>query len=135
MTNHLGIALIQLNPTVGDLAGNLEKIRHAYRKAAAEGVDLVIASELVVTGYPPEDLMLKPSFQEAAEKAVHALAAELTGGAGPGLLIGAPWRDGGALYNASLLLDDGKVVNARFKHDLPNSMNRIRTGKWSLLLG
>ncbi|PCJ58231.1 MAG: NAD+ synthase [Rhodospirillaceae bacterium] len=120
MTNHLGIALIQLNPTVGDLAGNLEKIRHAYRKAAAEGVDLVISSELVVTGYPPEDLMLKPSFQEAAEKAVHVLAAELTGGAGPGLLIGAPWRDGDALYNASLLLDDGKVVHARFKHDLPN---------------
>jgi len=120
MTSHLGIALIQLNPTVGDLAGNLEKIRHAYRKAAAEGVDLVIASELVVTGYPPEDLMLKPSFQEAAEKAVHTLAAELTGGAGPGLLIGAPWRDGDALYNASLLLDDGKVVHARFKHDLPN---------------
>lgn len=120
LTNHLGIAVLQLNPTVGDLAGNLAKIRDGYRKAAKDGVDLVVGSELVVTGYPPEDLMLKPSFQEAAEKAVHELAADLTGDGGPGLLIGAPWREGGALYNAALLLDEGKVANKRYKHTLPN---------------
>jgi len=120
MTKHLGIALIQMNPTVGDLAGNLVKLRHAYRQAAEAGVDLVVASELVVTGYPPEDLLLRPSFQEATEAAVLELAADVADEGGPGLLIGAPWREGGALYNAALLLDGGKVTHARFKHDLPN---------------
>lgn len=119
MTDHLTIALAQLDPTVGDLAGNLVKVHEVCREAARQGVDLVVASELFVTGYPPEDLVLKPSFQDAVEAAIHELAADL-GRDGPGLLIGAPWREGDTLYNAALLLDEGKIANARFKHDLPN---------------
>ena len=119
MTDHLTIALAQLDPTVGDLAGNLVTIHEVCREAARQGVDLVVASELFVTGYPPEDLVLKPSFQDAVEAAVHELAANL-GCDGPGLLIGTPWREGDTLYNAALLLDEGRIANTRFKHDLPN---------------
>jgi NAD+ synthase len=73
----------------------------------------------MVSGYPPEDLVLKPAFQAATEAAVAALAAE-TGDGGPALLTGAPWRDDGKLYNASLLLADGEIKALRFKHHLPN---------------
>jgi len=119
MTDHLTIALAQLDPIVGGLSENLVKIHKVCSEATRQKVDLVVASELFVTGYPPEDLVLKPSFQGAVETAVRELAADLDSD-GPALLIGAPWREGGALYNAALLLEDGKISNARFKHDLPN---------------
>jgi len=116
MARELTIALSQINPVVGDLAGNADKIRAARARAATLGADLVVFSELVITGYPPEDLVLKASFQRAARAEVEALAGE----SGPALLLGAPWREDGALYNAALLLDEGTVVARRFKHDLPN---------------
>lgn len=119
MTDRLVIALAQLNPTLGDVHGNVEKLRQARREAAAAGADLVLASELAVSGYPPEDLVLKPFFLDAVEEGVEALAAETADG-GPALLVGTPWRDDGRVYNAVLLLDGGKVAAARFKHDLPN---------------
>ena len=119
MTDTLAIALAQLNPTVGDLAGNAARIRAARAEAAALGADLVVFSELIVTGYPPEDLVLKPAFQQAVEATVNALAAE-TGDGGPAMLVGAPWRSQGKLHNAALLLDGGKIAAMRFKHDLPN---------------
>jgi NAD+ synthase len=113
------IAIAQTNPTVGAIAHNLALIRAARARAAQAGADLVVFSELVVVGYPPEDLVLKPALQEYAERAVHALA-EDTADRGPAMIIGAPWRDGGKLYNAMLLLRDGAIVTARYKHDLPN---------------
>jgi NAD+ synthase len=116
MTDTLTLALAQINPTVGDLAGNLARIRAAREKAG--GVDLVVYSELVVSGYPPEDLVLKPAFQEAVEKAVRELAADTK--TGSALLVGTPWIKDGKLYNAALLLDGGAIAAARFKHDLPN---------------
>jgi NAD+ synthase len=119
MTDTLAMALAQINPTVGDLAGNAARIRAARTEAAKQGADLVVFPELVVTGYPPEDLVLKPAFQQAVEGTVNALAAE-TGDGGPALLVGAPWLDKGRLHNAALLLDGGKVAATRFKHDLPN---------------
>jgi NAD+ synthase len=119
MTDTLAMALAQINPTVGDLAGNAAKIRAARAKAAGEKADLVVFPELVVTGYPPEDLVLKPAFQKAVETTVEALAAE-TGDGGPAMLIGAPWLSQGKLYNAALLLDGGRIAATRFKHDLPN---------------
>ena len=119
MTDRLGIALAQLNPTVGDIAGNLEVLRRARAQAAGLDADIVIASELVVTGYPPEDLILKPAFQERTESAVRELAGE-TGDGGPALVVGTPWRDGGSLYNAAALLEDGEVAAIRFKRALPN---------------
>ena len=119
MTDRLGIALAQLNPTVGDIAGNTALLRRARARAATLGADLVIASELVITGYPPEDLVLKPAFQERAEAAVRELAAE-TGDGGPALVVGMPWRQEGKLYNASALLADGEVAAVRLKRELPN---------------
>jgi NAD+ synthase len=119
MTDTLAMALAQINPTVGDLAGNAGRIRAARANAARERADLVVFPELVVTGYPPEDLVLKPAFQEAVKTTVEALAAE-TGDGGPAMLIGAPWVSQGKLYNAALLLDGGKIAATRFKYDLPN---------------
>jgi NAD+ synthase len=119
MTDRLSIALVQINPTVGAVAANVERIRAARAEAAARGADLVVCSELVVSGYPPEDLVLKPFFLDHVDKAVKELAA-MTGDGGPALLIGAPWRAGGRVWNAAALLDEGAVTAVRFKHELPN---------------
>jgi NAD+ synthase len=118
MTDRLVIALAQLNPTLGDVRGNIDKLRRARDEARAAGADLLLASELAVSGYPPEDLVLKPFFLDAVEEGVRALAAETV--EGPALLIGTPWRDNGRIHNAVLLLDGGKIAASRFKHDLPN---------------
>lgn len=118
MTDSLTIALAQLDPTVGAIDGNMEKIRVARRQAAELGAELVIFSELVVSGYPPEDLVLKPIFQEAVEAAVKAFASETE--TGPAVLVGAPWRVNGKLYNAALLIDQGRIAAVRLKYDLPN---------------
>ena len=118
MTDRLVIAAAQINPTVGDIARNLERVRAAHSEAKALGADLVVASELCVAGYPPEDLVLKPAFVEACEAAVEELAAATRGG--PGLIVGSPWRDQGKVYNAALLLEGGRVASVRFKHNLPN---------------
>ncbi|MGH6619212.1 MAG: nitrilase-related carbon-nitrogen hydrolase, partial [Alphaproteobacteria bacterium] len=117
MTERLTIALAQCNPVVGDVAGNIERIR-AIRDACS-GVDLIVFSELVVSGYPPEDLVLKPFFQDKVEAAVAELAKE-TGAGNPALLVTAPWRENGKVYNAVILLDGGTIAAKRFKHDLPN---------------
>ena len=117
MTTELGIALAQINPTVGNVSGNLDLIRTA-RKDAAGGTDIVVTGELAVSGYPPEDLVLKPAFLEMIEKEVEKLALETNDG-GPALLIGAPWRENGELFNSVLLLADGTIATKRFKHVLP----------------
>ena len=113
------ITLAQLNPTVGDVAGNAAKARVAREKAQADGADLVVLPELFITGYPPEDLVLKPAFQAACREAVEALARETAGG-GPAVLIGTPWVEDGKLYNACALLDGGRIAALRFKANLPN---------------
>ncbi len=79
----LAIAVAQLNCTVGDIAGNAEKVRRARAEAAAQGADLVVFPELFISGYPPEDLVLKPAFQAACRTAVEQLARD-TAGARPG---------------------------------------------------
>ena len=117
MTEELGIALAQINPTVGDILGNLDIIRSA-RKSVNGTSDIVVTGELAVSGYPPEDLVLKPAFLEMIETEVNKLALETNDG-GPALLIGAPWRENGELFNAALLLADGAVVTKRYKHVLP----------------
>jgi NAD+ synthase len=116
MSEALAVGLAQINPLVGDIDGNVERIR-ALRAVA--GHDLVVFGELTLAGYPPEDLVLKRAFQERIEQAAHVLGADTADG-GPALLIGAPWRQNGALYNATLLLDGGDIAAVRLKHDLPN---------------
>ncbi len=116
--DHLAIAIAQLDPTVGDIAHNLAKLRAAHAEAARQGADLVVATELGVSGYQPEDLVLKPAFVAACEAAVHELA-EVTH-AGPGLIVGSPWVENGKVYNAAVLLEGGRVAGLRFKHELPN---------------
>jgi NAD+ synthase len=114
----LKIALAQLNPTVGDVSGNTEKVRRARDEAVRMGADVVAFPELFIAGYPPEDLVLKPAFQAACRAAVEALARETTGG--PALLVGSPWVEDGKLYNAYALLKGGVIEALRFKVDLPN---------------
>ncbi len=127
MTDTLKICLAQLNPTLGDIEGNLAKIRAARADAAAQGAELVVASEMYITGYPAEDLVLKPMFLDRVDAALDALAADTADG-GPGILIGAPWREDrkaraplrGKVFNAAVLMDGGKIIGTRYKHDLPN---------------
>jgi NAD+ synthase len=117
-TTTLKIALAQLNPTVGDLPGNMARLKRARDEAASLGADLIVLPELFVTGYPPEDLVLKPAFQRAARAAVERLAAEM--GPGPAVLTGTIWPEDGKLYNAVALIEDGAVSAVRYKVDLPN---------------
>jgi NAD+ synthase len=116
MMDRLRIALAQLNPCMGDIAGNLAKARAA--RAQAGEVDVILFSELFITGYPPEDLVLKRALQDEAREAVQAFAKDTA--SGPAVLIGTPWRESGKLYNAVALLDGGRVAARTFKHDLPN---------------
>ncbi len=110
-------SLAQLNPTVGDIRGNADLIRQA--RCDAQSSDLLICSELVLCGYPPEDLVLRPAFLDAVEAMIGDLAAETAEG-GPAVLLGAPWRQDGHLYNAALLLDGGEITARRYKYALPN---------------
>ena len=117
MTTELGITLAQINPTVGNISGNLDIIRTA-RNDASGSCDIVVTGELAVSGYPPEDLVLKPAFIQMIEQEVEKLALETNDG-GPALLVGTPWRENGKLFNAVLLLSDGKITTKRLKHVLP----------------
>jgi len=119
MTDKLRIALAQLNPSVGDIAGNLKKAIDARREASLAGADLIVFTELFLVGYPPEDLVLKPAFQRAAAEAVAEMA-EQTADGGPAVLIGAPWMHEGNLMNAFLYLDAGEIKGHTFKVELPN---------------
>jgi NAD+ synthase len=115
----LRIAVAQLNPVVGDIAGNLAKARDARTDAARHGADLVLFTELSISGYPPEDLILKPAFLEACERAVREFAKETADG-GPGVIIGVPLSRSSGRHNSVMLLDGGEVVAERYKVDLPN---------------
>jgi NAD+ synthase len=117
--DRLAIAVAQLNPTVGDISGNLERARKARAVAAGDGADIVAFSELFIAGYPPEDLVLKPAFQAACRAAVEALARETNDG-GPAVLIGTPWVEDDKLYNAYALLAAGRIAAISFKVNLPN---------------
>lgn len=116
MSDKLTIALAQLNPTVGAISANLAKARKAVTEA--QGADLVLFPELFIAGYPPEDLVLRPSFVAACKVAVEDLARDT--GNGPAILMGLPWQQGDKLHNAVALLNGGKIETLRFKHDLPN---------------
>ena len=115
----LRIAVAQLNPVMGDIAGNLIKARAARAEAARMNADLILFTELFIAGYPPEDLVLKPSFVAACEKAVRELASDTADG-GPGIIIGTPLSRESGLHNSIAVLDAGEIIAERFKVDLPN---------------
>ena len=119
MTSPLSILIAQIDTVVGDIAGNVQRIRDVRVEAVQQGVDLVVFPELCITGYPPEDLVYRSAFQEAAMEAIDILAKETTDG-GPALLVGGIWRDDVHVYNAALVLADGKIVHRQFKYKLPN---------------
>ncbi|HET7353649.1 MAG TPA: NAD+ synthase [Gaiellaceae bacterium] len=110
------LALSQLDPVVGDLEGNRELIVARIEEARAAGVDLVVFPELVVTGYPPEDLLLRPGFVRAARTSIERIAAETRGIVA---LVGVPLFDR-RLYNACAICADGKVTGWAKKWHLPN---------------
>jgi NAD+ synthase len=116
----LKIAIAQLNPVMGDLAANVLMARDARMEAKLLGADLVVFSELFISGYPPEDLIDKDAFLHACREACEELAKE-TEAAGPSILMGTPWlTDDGKRYNAVVLMEGGRVTAMRAKVDLPN---------------
>ena len=117
MTQQLSIVLSQMTQAVGDLAANADAMRAV--RARHPQADLILYPELQLIGYPPEDLVLKPALAARAATLLAELAAETADG-GPAMLVGSVEREGDALYNIVALLDGGKIVATRRKHELPN---------------
>jgi NAD+ synthase len=117
VTDRLTIALAQMNQRVGDLAGNAAAILEMRKRAA--GADLLMVPELQLTGYPPEDLVLKPEFVRRTMEQAERLA-DATAEPGPALLFGSIVEIDGLNYNAMILADDGKVLARTLKRELPN---------------
>lgn len=118
MTDRFRITLAQLNPTVGDLAGNSAKAQRAWKEAREAGSNLLALPEMFIAGYNPQDLVLKPAFQQSAMNQVRALAADCADG--PAIGIGAPWMIEGKLCNAYVVLQNGGISAVVQKHHLPN---------------
>lgn len=118
MADRFRVTLAQMNPTVGDLAGNAAKALEAWQAGRAAGADLVALPEMFLTGYNTQDLVLKPVFHQAAMAAAQQLAIDCA--EGPALAIGCPWVEEGKLYNAYLILKGGKIASRCLKHHLPN---------------
>jgi NAD+ synthase (glutamine-hydrolysing) len=114
--HRLRIALAQINVTVGDLEGNKQKVLHHLDQARALGVDLIAFPELVITGYPPEDLLFKPAFIEANVNCLHEIVVESQGLAAIVGFVDA--QDD--LYNAAAVIHDGTLAGVYHKHYLPN---------------
>ena len=113
----LRVALAQLNTTVGDLDGNSALILDAARRAADAGAELVAFPELAITGYPPEDLLIRSAFIEDARTALEQLARDADGL--PPLIVGCIGFDH-HLYNAAAVLHGGQIAGMYYKHELPN---------------
>jgi NAD+ synthase (glutamine-hydrolysing) len=111
------VAAAQINVIVGDLEGNADRILAAYAAAEAAGADLVVFPELCVTGYPPEDLLLRPAFVAGAIETLEKIAARSGRCAA---VVGFPERSGGRLYNAAAVCADGRVHGVYRKRLLPN---------------
>lgn len=112
------IAIAQIDVTVGDIAGNSRKIISAWEKASVGGAQLVLFPELSVIGYPPEDLVLTPSFRALVMDAVRDIAKKTTGGAA--LVLGSVWETERKIQNCAILLDAGEIVHIQPKTILPN---------------
>ncbi len=119
MTDHLKIALAQLNPRVGALEENLQKAVAATKQAAERGVDIIMFTELFLTGYFPEDLLFKSQFVDDALETLHAFSQQ-TASLDIAILMPTIWQQGQELFNAVVLVQNGEILEKRFKHKLPN---------------
>ena len=113
-------AIAQLNPTVGDIMGNMAKLIDARAQAAAQAVDVVIAPEAYLSGYQIDDLVQVEGFLTQIDDAIARLTA-LTADGGPAIILGAPRNDGGVIRNSVFVLDGGTVLGIRDKFHLPNT--------------
>jgi len=111
------LAIAQINCVLGDLAGNADNILRCAEQAKQQGAQLLLAPELSLCGYPPEDLLLRNGFYRASERALAELAGKISGIA---VVVGHPHELGGKRYNAASLLRDGKVAATYLKYALPN---------------
>ncbi|MBI6628598.1 NAD+ synthase [Pontibaca salina] len=118
MTDRFRVTLAQLNPVVGDLAGNAIKARDAWEQGKAADADLVALPEMFIAGYNAQDLVMKPAFYADAIKTLETLAADCA--EGPALAIGGPWVEGTELFNGYFILQGGKISRVVKKHHLPN---------------
>ena len=118
MAERFRITLGQLNPTVGDLAGNAAQAAAAWAEGRDAGADLVALPEMFIAGYNAQDLVMKPAFQRDVMTHIETLAVACA--QGPALAIGAPIVEDGKLYNAYLVLKGGKIASRVLKHHLPN---------------
>jgi len=114
------IALSQSNPTLGDLSGNAELILQAAQKASEQGAKLLVTSELSITGYPPEDLLLRDAFIQAVDVVVHDLAKQLTNFPDLRVVVGYPSRATHGLQNTASVLYKGEIIASYAKQKLPN---------------
>ena len=119
MKNNLKIALAQLNPIVGDVKGNIIKLID-IRNDLKNEVDIIVVPELYVTGYPIDDLVLRNDFLELVENEINSLA-KMTNDGKAAIILGAPRKEKNAIRNSVFVLDDGKIISFRDKHNLPNS--------------
>ncbi|MGB1539494.1 MAG: nitrilase-related carbon-nitrogen hydrolase, partial [Rickettsiales bacterium] len=119
MSETLSIALSQCNPIVGAISYNVDLIRDARKDAASQGAHVVVYPELAITGYPPEDLVLRPVFQQRAMRAAEELAKDTADG-GPAMIVGGIWVEKKAIYNAMFYLADGEMKDIQCKVNLPN---------------
>ena len=120
MTDRLRIALAQLNPKVGALAANLDLAGKALADAEAAGADILMFSELFLTGYFPDDLLFKPQFVSDAIAAAQQLVVE-TAGSSVSVILPTIWQDKAGLHNAVLVGENGKITAIRIKRELPNT--------------
>ena len=118
MSDQFKITLAQLNATVGDLKGNADKVMKAWEKARDEQSNIIAFPELFITGYNPQDLILKPAFQKASTETIQKIAEECS--QGPAIAVGGPFCDEKNLYNAYYILSGGKIQAVIKKHHLPN---------------
>ena len=120
MSSNVKVAVAQINCSVGDLEGNSRKIVDAAERAVAQGADLLVTPELSLTGYPPEDLLLRRAFYAASDAALLKLAAQLLRFPDLAVVVGHPMAREGQRFNAASVLQGGMVVGTYCKHDLPN---------------
>ena len=118
MSDQFKITLAQLNATVGDLKGNADKVMKAWEKARDEQSNIIAFPELFITGYNPQDLILKPAFQKASTEMIQKIAEACS--QGPAIAVGGPFCDEKNLYNAYYILSGGKIQAVIKKHHLPN---------------